>query len=259
MRLWGGWKQCSAPHFSIHDFTELMKNRNNSVKQPAHEAVGAPSSEGICAGRTVFNPCRIFVMTKRFLAAAALALLSSTVSASATDIGATFATACPFGDCAAGISLSYLGEFVIPTGHIENGVEFGGISGLDFDVATGHYIAISDDRSERGPARFYELNVDVDASGLKRVSVVKQVTLKDKNGELFVARTVDPESIRLGKDGIYWGSEGDGKALLAPFIRVASPDGSFVREFKLPEGFAPTADKSTGIRDNLAFEDRVID
>ncbi|MGO8071077.1 hypothetical protein AB9F41_01000 [Rhizobium leguminosarum] len=31
-----------APHFSIHDFTELTKNRNNSVKQPAHEAVGVP-------------------------------------------------------------------------------------------------------------------------------------------------------------------------------------------------------------------------
>ncbi|MGO6902936.1 esterase-like activity of phytase family protein, partial [Rhizobium ruizarguesonis] len=178
--------------------------------------------------------------------------------ASATDIGATFETTCPFGDCAASISLSYLGEFVIPTGHMENGVEFGGISGLDFDAATGHYLAISDDRSERGPARFYELNVDLDASGLKSVSVVKQVTLKDKNGEPFAARTVDPESIRLGKDGIYWGSEGDGKALLAPFVRVAAPDGSFVREFKLPEGFAPTADKSTGIRDNLAFEDLAV-
>ncbi|MGR9477314.1 esterase-like activity of phytase family protein [Rhizobium leguminosarum] len=185
-------------------------------------------------------------MTKRFLAAAAFVLLSSTVSA--TDIGATFETACPFGDCAAGISLSYLGEFVIPTGHMENGVEIGGISGLDFDSATGHYLAISDDRSERGPARFYELNVDVDVSGLKGVSVVKQVTLKDKNGAPFAARTVDPESIRLGKDGIYWGSEGDGKALLAPFVR----------EFKLPEGFAPTADKSTGIRDNLAFEDLAV-
>ncbi|TBY03816.1 esterase-like activity of phytase family protein [Rhizobium laguerreae] len=181
-------------------------------------------------------------MTKRFLAAAAFVLLSSTVTASTTDIGATdigaiFETACPFGDCAAGISLSYLSEFVIPTGH---------------------YLAISDDRSERGPARFYELDVDLDASGFKGVSIVKQVTLKDKNGAPFAARTVDPESIRLGKDGIYWGSEGDGKALLAPFVRVASPDGSFVREFKLPEGFAPTADKSTGIRDNLAFEDIAI-
>ncbi|MGO7422843.1 esterase-like activity of phytase family protein, partial [Rhizobium ruizarguesonis] len=91
----------------------MTKNRNNSVKQPAHEAVGAPSPRGGAAPvSTVFNPCRIFVMTKRFLAAAAFVLLSSTVSASATDIGATFETTCPFGDCAAGISLSYLGEFV---------------------------------------------------------------------------------------------------------------------------------------------------
>ncbi|WHO71390.1 esterase-like activity of phytase family protein [Rhizobium sp. BT03] len=202
-------------------------------------------------------------MTKRFFAAAAFVLLSNTATVSATDIaatdiGATFETACPFGDCAAGISLSYLGEFVIPTGHMENGVEFGGISGLDFDPSTGHYLAISDDRSERAPARFYELDVDVDASGLKGVSIVKQTTLKDKNGEPFAARTVDPESIRLGKDGLYWGSEGDGKALLPPFIRVTAPDGSFLREFKLPEGFAPTADKSTGIRDNLAFEDLAV-
>ncbi|ANL46889.1 phytase-like protein [Rhizobium phaseoli] len=197
-------------------------------------------------------------MTKRFLATAAFVLLSSTVTASATDIGATFETACPFGDCAAGISLSYLGEFVIATGQMENGVEFGGISGLDFDAATGHYLAISDDRSDKAPARFYELDVNVDASGLKAVSIVKHVTLKDKNGEPFAAKTVDPESIRFGKDGIYWGSEGDAKVLLPPFIRVAAPDGSFLREFKLPEGFAPTIDKSAGIRDNLAFEDLAI-
>ncbi|EJB02576.1 hypothetical protein Rleg9DRAFT_1379 [Rhizobium leguminosarum bv. trifolii WSM597] len=202
-------------------------------------------------------------MTKRFLATAAFVLLSSTVTVSATDIGATgigatFETACPFGDCAAGISLSYLGEFIIPTGYMENSVEFGGISGLDFDAATGHYIAISDDRSDKAPARFYELDVDVDASGLKGVSIVKHVTLKDKNGEPFAAKTVDPESIRLGKDGIYWGSEGDAKALLPPFVRVTAPDGSFVREFKLPEGFTPTVDKSTGIRDNLAFEDIAV-
>jgi hypothetical protein len=119
-------------------------------------------------------------MIKRFLATAAFALLSSAATLHATDIGATFETSCPFGECAAGISLSYLGEFVIPTGHVENGVEFGGISGLDFDAATGHYIAISDDRSEKGPARFYELAVDVDGAGLKGVAVVKQVTLKDK-------------------------------------------------------------------------------
>jgi hypothetical protein len=197
-------------------------------------------------------------MTKRFLATAAFVLLSSTASVYATDIGATVETACPFGDCAAAISLSYLGEFVIPTGQMENGVEFGGISGLDFDVATGHYIAISDDRSEKAPARFFNLDIDVSAEGLKGVTVAKHVTLQDKNGQPFAIRTVDPESIRFGKDGIYWGSEGDAKVLIPPFVRVASPDGAFVREFKLPDGFAPTADKSTGIRDNLAFEDLAV-
>lgn len=191
---------------------------------------------------------------KNFVLAASMAATLLSGTSHATDIGATTDVPCPFGDCSAEFSLSYLGEFVIPTGHTENDVEFGGISGLDFDPANGHYIAISDDRSEKAPARFYELDFDLDAAGLKGVSVVRQVTLKDKNGEPFAARTVDPESIRIGKDGIYWSSEGDGKALLPPFVRVAAPDGSFLREFSLPEGFAPTADKTSGIRDNLAFE-----
>lgn len=195
-------------------------------------------------------------MKTRILASIMLiSTLAATSGAVATDFGSTVDTPCPFGDCKAGIALSYLGEFKIPTGQMENGIEFGGISGLDFDAASGHYIAISDDRSEKAPARFYELDIDVSAAGLKGVSVLKTVTLKDKNGEAFAAKTVDPESVRVGKDGIYWSSEGDGKALLPPFVRVAATDGAFVREFKLPEGFAPTADKSTGIRDNLAFED----
>ena len=194
-------------------------------------------------------------MLKPILMTAAASLILGSAAARATDIGTTVYVPCPFGDCKAGISLSYLGEFDIPTGYMENGVEVGGLSGIDFDPSTGHYIAISDDRSEKAPARFYDLDVDVSAAGLKGVTVLDHVTLKDKNGEPFAIRTVDPESIRIGKDGIYWSSEGDGKALLPPFVRVAKPDGSFVRELPLPAGFAPTADKTTGIRDNLAFED----
>lgn len=194
-------------------------------------------------------------MLKPILMTAAASLILGSAAARATEIGTTVDVPCPFGDCKAGISLSYLGEFDIPTGYMENGVEVGGLSGIDFDPSTGHYIAISDDRSEKAPARFYDLDVDVSAAGLKGVTVLDHVTLKDKNGEPFAIRTVDPESIRIGKDGIYWSSEGDGRALLPPFVRVAKPDGSFVRELPLPAGFAPTADKTTGIRDNLAFED----
>ncbi|MFS8110724.1 esterase-like activity of phytase family protein [Rhizobium jaguaris] len=192
-------------------------------------------------------------MLKPFLMTAAAVLLVGS-AARATDIGRVIDVPCPFGDCDAGISLSYLGEYDIPTGFVENGVEVGGLSGIDFDPSTGHYISISDDRSEKAPARFYDLDIDVSAAGLKGVTVLDHVTLKDKNGQPFAIRTVDSESIRIGKDGIYWSSEGDGKALLPPFVRVTNRDGSFVRELPLPAGFAPTADKSSGIRDNLAFE-----
>lgn len=191
-------------------------------------------------------------MLKPFLTTAAVLLFGH--SAYALDIGTTIDVPCPFGDCKAGISLSYLGNYDIPTGFMENGVEVGGLSGIDFNPSTGRYIAISDDRSEKAPARFYDLDIDVDANGLKGVAVVDHVTLKDKDGQPFAIKKVDGESIRLGKDGIYWTSEGDGKALLPPFVRVANRDGSFLREFSLPDGFAPTADKSAGIRDNLAFE-----
>ncbi|MCY1664455.1 esterase-like activity of phytase family protein [Rhizobium sp. SL86] len=196
-------------------------------------------------------------MLKSFLAGTALALVSLSVT-HAAEIGTTVSTPCPFGDCTAALSLAYAGTFDIATGTLVDGVELGGLSGIDFDPATGHYIAISDDRSEKAPARFYELAIDASATGIKDVKVLRSVTLKTEKGEPFTAKAVDPEAIRLGKDGLYWTSEGDAKQLLPPFVRVASPDGSFVREFSLPQGFAPTADNTSGIRNNLAFEGMAV-
>ncbi|MFB9951365.1 esterase-like activity of phytase family protein [Rhizobium puerariae] len=192
-------------------------------------------------------------MLKSLLSTVALAiLLASPVPAA--EPGVTVETPCPFGDCQAGIALAFAGEYVIPTGAQFDGIELGGLSGLEYDPAGNRFIAISDDRSEKAPARFYELAIDVSAAGITDVKVLKTVTLKDRNGAAFAAKSVDPESIRLGKDGLYWSSEGDAKQLLPPFVRVAAADGSFIREFELPAGFAPTADKSAGVRDNLAFE-----
>lgn len=192
-------------------------------------------------------------MLKALFSTVALVILLAP-AVHAAEPGVTVVTPCPFGDCKAAIGLSFAGEYTIPTGTLFDGVEFGGLSGLDYDPATGRYIAISDDRSERAPARFYELSIEATAAGITDVKVVKTVTLKDRNGEAFAAKSVDPESVRLGKDGIYWSSEGDVKQLLPPFVRVSAPDGTFLREFELPKAFLPTADKSAGIRDNLAFE-----
>ncbi|MEI4484544.1 MULTISPECIES: esterase-like activity of phytase family protein [unclassified Phyllobacterium] len=199
-----------------------------------------------------------YLPIRRFQATATFLLISSSAVVHATEIGTTIETPCPYGDCSAGISLSYLGEFVIPTGKTANGIEFGGISGLDFDASTGRYIGLSDDRAERGPVRFYELDIDISAGSLKEITVVRHVDLLDKNGEPIGIHTADPEALRIGNDGIYWSSEGDGKTLAAPFVRVGKPDGSFLREFRLPDDFTPTADQSSGIRDNLAFESLAI-
>src|SRR6218665_2512895 len=61
-------------------------------------------------------------------------------------------------------SLRLVGSTSIPTGTLYEGVEFGGISGLDRDP-DGSYWAISDDRGgERGTPRFYNLSIDVDTA-----------------------------------------------------------------------------------------------
>lgn len=192
------------------------------------------------------------------LNAALLYLTSGIMGAHAAQIGETFGKPCPFGDCTGGIAFTYLGEAVIPTGHKHAGVEFGGISGLDFDPVRGRFIALSDDRAEKGPVRIYELDVDVDKEALRKVSVFEQMPLLDRSGKPFAPRTVDPEALRIGSDGLYWTSEGGGPQQPAPSVHVSSLDGTYFREFPKLDGFTPSADGLSGIRDNLSFESLAI-
>jgi hypothetical protein len=208
-------------------------------------------------GSLLFRLTR-FARLKSVMSATAICLVCGSAGIQATEIGATFEKPCPFGDCSAGIAFTYLGETVIETGFREAGIEFGGISGLDFDAATGKFIALSDDRAERGPARIYELDVNVGAHSLQDVSVLRHIPLRDAQNAPFPEQSVDPEALRIGSGGLYWTSEGGGKEHLPPSIHLSSPDGVLLRKFVLPEGFSPTADGSSGIRDNLAFESLAV-
>lgn len=158
-------------------------------------------------------------------------------------------------------SLKLIGTASLPTGTQFDGVEFGGISGLD-RAADGSYWAISDDRGgERGTPRFYNLSIEYGATGPVTVTVKQQKFMLREDGTRFPAnaRTVDPEGIRLAPNGnLYWSSEGNwgttAATLFQPFLREMTTDGKFVREFKTPSAYNYVDNATTGGRSNKLFE-----
>jgi hypothetical protein len=158
-------------------------------------------------------------------------------------------------------SLRLVGSASIPTGTLFEGVEFGGISGLDRD-ADGSYWAISDDRGgERGTPRFYNLSVALGAAGAVAVTVNSQTHMLREDGTPFpsTARTVDPEAIRVAPNGdLYWTSEGNWNtspaARFQPFLRQMTRTGAHVREFQTPAAYQYVDNTTTGARSNKVFE-----
>ncbi|MCJ0906751.1 esterase-like activity of phytase family protein [Rhodococcus sp. ARC_M6] len=162
-----------------------------------------------------------------------------------------------------GFTITHLDSMQVTDGLTPFGVPLGGISGIDYDDATGRYWAISDDRAEKGPARFYtlELTLGPDGRFATDAPVVTGMTpIADQGGEPYPKKGVDPESIRLVHDStdIVYTSEGDASKLIAPLVRRATAQGEFVRDYALPSQYLPAADASgiqvTGVRNNLALE-----
>jgi 3-phytase/alkaline phosphatase D len=161
---------------------------------------------------------------------------------------------CTFHSAAdADVMVEYLGEATFPSGYTYAGTEVGGLSGIDYDGLADRYVAISDDRVA---PRFYELTIDLSDGTLDEgdVAFAGVTDILDSTGLPFAPLVADPEAIRLGNcpDLLYWTSEGDATAGLAPFVRVMRRTGQPVDEFELPARFLPTA--TSGIRNNLAFE-----
>lgn len=158
-------------------------------------------------------------------------------------------------------SLQLLGAASLPTGTLYEGVEFGGISGLD-RARDGSYWAISDDRGgERGTPRFYNLSLDYESRQPVQVKINAQTHMLRPDGTAFpaTARTVDPEAIRLAPNGnLYWSSEGnwhsDPAQRYQPFLREMTTKGGFVREFAIPPMYLYQDNASTGARSNKVFE-----
>jgi hypothetical protein len=159
------------------------------------------------------------------------------------------------------VGADFIGEAILKTGTLFQNTQVGGLSGITYDANNQLYYAISDDRGEKAPARFYTLKIDLSKGKLQQGGVVPVgVTLlldaQDKN---FAPTATDTEGIALtNKGNVYVSSEGDVNKSINPFVKeFALASGKEVNTLALPEKFLPISGKR-GIRNNLGFESLTI-
>jgi hypothetical protein len=155
--------------------------------------------------------------------------------------------------------LRLIGEKTLPHRMKFKGTTVGGLSGIDHDPVRGTWVALSDDRSERDPARFYTLDLALRTAELD-VQLRDVHALQQPGGRPYPSRkqggdVADPEAIRLLPNGnLLWTSEGDGALGLSPALREARADGSHVRDFEIPASLRFGGATGTGPRNNLTLE-----
>ncbi|MEO1293082.1 MAG: esterase-like activity of phytase family protein, partial [Pseudomonadota bacterium] len=150
--------------------------------------------------------------------------------------------------------LSLIGSYQLPTGLKIDGVEVGGLSAIDYDAEKGVYLVLSDDQAQRGPARYYEMIIDLRPEGIAGVDIRRSVPLKDVTGTPWAERTVDPEALRVGgPDLLYWAHEGNPG--IPPYVGTMTRDGRSRVAFAVPDYYAGAA----GVRRNKAFESLTVE
>jgi 3-phytase len=158
-----------------------------------------------------------------------------------------------------------LGQAVFSKGSLKvRNTEVGGLSGITYDPAQNLYYVISDDRAQRGPARFYTLKLDLNQYRFDNNAVAfTDVTfLTGPNQQPFPRMSLDPEGIAFARPGSLWiASEGEvnleEKRIYPPFIREFSLQGRQLQDLPIPQPFLPLikdGQQQAGIRNNLAFE-----
>ncbi|MEZ2319873.1 MAG: esterase-like activity of phytase family protein [Microcoleus sp.] len=179
-------------------------------------------------------------------------------------------------------NINFLGQATYPTGSVTvQGTQLGGLSGIDYDQVNNRYYSISDDRSDRNPARFYTLNIDLSSGALSSsgINFSGVTTLLNQNAQPFATNTLDPEGIGLTSNRtVFISSEGEVSPNLgagrvqSPFVNeFALGSGLQLRQLPVPSKFVPVvqdtnnnqvvdaADTPTaGVRNNLAFENLTI-
>ncbi len=194
-----------------------------------------------------------------FLLVLAIALLSLTTACAPSQ--ARTAEQRTFLD----LSLDFVGEYQLPKMKFKD-TPVGGLSALAYDRKRDKFYALSDDRSQFAPARFYTLGVSLKRSDIGEISLqkvdVEDVTfLTDENGKTYAKGSLDPEGIALSpKDTVFISSEGVPSQGISPFIREFDlKTGQQKQDLQIPDRYLPNEPTKEeqpprGIQDNLGFE-----
>ena len=113
--------------------------------------------------------------------------------------------------------LKLLNEYVIPFNQQFRNTTIGGLSAIDFDKKNNAYYFISDDRSDKNPARAYKANISISSKGIDTIIFTDVITFHQfdnttyPNSKKDPAHTPDPESIRYNPitNQLIWSSEGE--------------------------------------------------
>ncbi|MFM7219208.1 MAG: esterase-like activity of phytase family protein [Nodosilinea sp.] len=139
----------------------------------------------------------------------------------------------------------------------------GGLSALAYDRQRDRFYALSDDRGQYGPSRFYQLAISWRLQqngqpGFNTVTLESATVLRNQEGNPFSPGYLDPEGLALAPNNRLWiSSEGDDRQNAPPLIgEFDRTTGQLQRTLSIPSHFLPgsAAAGQVGIRNNLGFE-----
>lgn len=147
-------------------------------------------------------------------------------------------------------SLKLIDVYTIPHDFRFKKTTVGGLSGIDYDAKSNSFYTISDDRSDRQPARYYRFTVSSTATKIDTVIFREVISLLQPNGKTYPSvkengnLTPDPESIRYNArtKELVWTSEGErlmnakDSFIQDPAIHFMKRNGTHIRTLPLPGG-----------------------
>ena len=167
----------------------------------------------------------------------------------------------------------FLGEYDIPYNLQYKNTTVGGLSGIDYDAKHKRFYLISDDRSEKNPARFYTANISFTQKGIDSLEFTGVEFMLQPDGNVYPNNkqdpfhTPDPEAIRYDpvSKHLVWSSEGERivkpalTVLEDPAITIISSKGKFIDSFILPPNLIMHATENgprqNGVLEGMSFAD----